>query len=172
MDQSFFQYLEQLELIGFFSGYPIVYLLVYVLTAAKKKYSTGSERRVFLLPVAYALVGLLFIGYEIKKIMDESGIETMMTQLKGRYLLIWGLSSVLFFIPFLRKKPVWSFLHSLVFFSVVVKDLINAVFKNADPSFLKNTINLYTGSMLLHGFAFALVLLLSFLNSRFRKAER
>ena len=68
MDDSFFAYLQQLEIMVFFSGYPLVYALV--IAAAGKKPATNSigHKAVSVLPFAYALVGTLFLGFQLKKL--------------------------------------------------------------------------------------------------------
>ena len=163
--------MEQLELIAFFSGYSLIYLFIHFLASARQTKNIFSERMISLLPLAYALVGLSFLGYEIKKFVAESSIENIKTSLTGHYLLLWGLISVLFFIPILYKKPVLSFLHSLVFFFFIVKDIFNYFFNSADLSVLKNIMNVYSKSLLLNSVSFITIVFISFLVTRFRKTK-
>jgi hypothetical protein len=57
MDSSFFEYIQQLEKMAFFSGYPLVYAVVFFI-AGEKNLRTGYKKRIVsVLPYAYALVG-------------------------------------------------------------------------------------------------------------------
>lgn len=171
MDNSFFFYLEQLELIAFFSGYSLIYLLINFLASTQQTKNIFNERIVSLLPLAYALVGLSFLGYEIKKLVVELSFENNQTSLTGHYLLFWGLLSVLFFIPVLYKKPVLSFLHSLVFFFLVAKDIFKYIFNAVDLSVLKNAMNVYSKSILLNCLSFITIIFISLILTKFRKPK-
>lgn len=164
--------MEQLELIAFFSGYSLIYLLIHFLASARQTKNILSERMVSLLPLAYALVGLSFLGYEIKKFVAESSIENIKTLFAGRYLLFWGLLSVLFFIPVLYKKPVLSFVHSLVFFYLVAKDIFSYIFNVVDLTVLKNAMNLYSKSILLNSLSFITIVFISFLLKRLTRTNK
>jgi hypothetical protein len=172
LDNSFFLYLEQLELIAFFSGYSFIYLLIHFLASTRQTKNIFNERILSLLPLAYALVGLAFLGYEIKKIVFELSIENIKTSFTGHYLLLWGLLSVLFFIPVLYKKPVLSFLHSLVFFFFIVKDIFNYFFDAADLSVLKNVMNVYSKSFLLNSVSFITIVFISFFFRKLKTSEK
>jgi hypothetical protein len=83
--------------------------------------------------------------------------------------MAWGLLSVLFWIPFFAKKTVFSLLHSLVFFFFLLKDLIKqfpAI--TADRNVIRNDMKIYTDSLLLNLGAFALLVLVSFLFTRYK----
>ena len=164
--------MEQLELIAFFSGYSLIYLFIHFLASARQTKNIFNERILSLLPLAYALVGLAFLGYEIKKIVVEVSIENIKTSLTGHYLLLWGLISVLFFIPILYKKPVLSFLHSLVFFFFIVKDIFNYFFNSADLSVLKNVMNVYSKSFLLNSVSFITIVFISFFFRKLKTSEK
>ncbi len=80
------------------------------------------------------------------------------------YLQIWGLLSILFWIPALGKKAGLSLLHSLVFFFFLVRDLV-LQFSSADKDIVKNDMKIYTDSLLLNLGALILIVLISFLFS-------
>jgi hypothetical protein len=172
LDNSFFLYLEQLELIAFFSGYSFIYLLIHFLSTNRQTQNIFSKRIVSLLPLAYALVGLSFLGYEIKKLVVELSIENIKTSLQGQYILLWGLLSVLFFIPVLYKKPVLSFLHSLIFFFLFAKYIFNYIFNSADLLVLKNVMNVYSKSLLLNSVSFITIVFISFLFRKLKNSEK
>ena len=169
MDNSFFIYLEQLELMGFFSGYLFIYLLVKftVTLLLQKRIVTLNLAK--LLPYSYAVVGLLFLGYQLKNLYPGYTIENLNSITQNAFLKIWAVLSILFFIPALAKKTVLSVLHSLVFVYFIVKDLYKYFFKNADQALLQNDMSIYTKSLLLNAAAFIFVVLLFFTLRFFKR---
>ncbi len=173
MDNSFFAYLQQLELMAFFSGYPLVYAIIVSIAGNKQTRTIFKSRIVMLLPFAYALVGTLFLGFQLKKIYPDYSIENIKTITQQPLLVIWGLISILFWIPAVAKKPLFSLLHSFVFFFFLLRDLIMQLFANsADKNTLKNDMKIYTDSLLLNLGAFALIVIFYFLFIRFIKRLR
>jgi hypothetical protein len=168
MDNSFFIYLEKLELLLFFSGYPLLYLLIHSLA------ETGMAKKIFkknismLLPYAYALAGFFYLGLLLKNFYPDYGFSHINTAAKIPVLKIWGLLSILFFIPFFAKNPVYSILHSLVFLFFILHDLYFYVFKTLDKSVLKNDMNLYTYSLLINLATFLIVLAISAMVCKLR----
>ena len=69
MGNSFFVYLQQLELMAFFSGYPLVYAIIIYFAGNKRSKNNFKARMVSVLPFAYALIGTLYLGTSIKKII-------------------------------------------------------------------------------------------------------
>jgi len=173
MDNSFFAYLQQLELMAFFSGYPIIYAIVMAI-AGKKQVANNFRRRTgLLLPYAYALAGLLFLGLQLQKLYPDYSVGHITSTLQHPWLVLWGLFSLLFFIPALAKEPVLSLLHSLVFFFFLIKDLALQYFASAaDANILKNDMHIYTSSLILNASTFALVLLMSFIYSVYKRRLR
>lgn len=171
MDDSFFIYLEQLELLLFFSGYLLIYLLISAIA------ETGWSKKIFkkniltLLPFAYALVGILYLGFLLKSLYPDYSLSHINAASKIPALKIWGLLSILFFIPWLAKKPVYSLLHSLVFIFFILHDLYFYVFKTLDKSVLKNDMNIYTYSMLINIATFLFVLAIASLNSKLQNKQ-
>jgi hypothetical protein len=108
MGFNFIVYFEKLELLAFFSGFPIIFLLVF--------WCFGSTKKQVLswLPLSYALAGTLYISYVIYNGASHSLVDlsslSLITALKT-----WSLFSLLFWIPFFRKRIAWPFIHSLFF---------------------------------------------------------
>jgi hypothetical protein len=171
MDDSFFIYLEQLELLLFFSAYPLIYLFIRAIA------ETGPAKKIFkknistLLPYAYALVGILYLGFLLKSFYPDYSFSHISASTKIPALKIWGLLSILFFIPVFAKKPVYSLLHSLVFLFFILRDLYLYLFKTVDKSVLKNDMNLYSYSILLNIAAFLLVIAIALLYSKLQSKK-
>jgi hypothetical protein len=173
MDTSFFKYLQQLELMVFFSGYPLIYAVTLFVAGSQQLKNNFKSRIVSLLPFAYALVGTLYLGFQLKNLYPGYSIENIKRTIQAPYLIIWGLLSILFWIPAAGKKTVLSLIHSLVFFFFLVRDLflqLSALPVNRDM--VRNDMKIYTGSLLLNLGAFAFIVLLSFLFSHYQKRFR
>ncbi len=170
MDNSFFTYLQQLELMAFFSGYPLIYAVVIVFAGKKPEKNSLGDRAVFLLPFAYALVGTLFLGFELKKLYPDYSLENIKLTMRMPWLVLWGLCSILFWIPAISKKTFLSLIHSLVFFFFLVKDIyIQLSASSANNDMIKNDRNIYTKSLLLNLGALVLLIVVPFLYTRYKK---
>ena len=170
MGNSFFAYLQQLELLAFFSGYPLIYLITLSFAGNRQKKNNFKSRLILLLPFTYALMGTLFLGYQLKKLYPHYSFENIQETFQHPYLVAWALLSLLFWIPFIAKKKVLSLLHSLVFFFFLVKDFfLQLSASDADNDILRNDMKIYTLSLLLNLGALALIILLSFLITFQRK---
>lgn len=171
MDNSFFIYIERLVLIAFFSGYPLLYFAVHFLGEPMLKKGIIKINLVSLLPVAYAIAGILYLGLQLKNLYPDYTFENIKLTTSDPYLKIWALLSLLFFIPYLAKKPVLSLLHSLVFFYFIVRDFFLHFLGSADNNVLQNDMRMYTKSLLINLGAYALTLLLYFLYTVLKKRK-
>ena len=151
MDTNFFKYLQQLEILAFFSGYPIVYAFVAFLKGNTKSKPTIRNTVIILLPFAYATVGLLYIGLQLRKLYPDFTLAHVTAEIQHPFLAIWGLLSILFWIPVLSKKPIISLFHSLVFFFLIVKSFfLQLTSQVPDSDFMKNYMRVYSDSIILN----------------------
>lgn len=171
MDNSFFIYIERLELIAFFAGYPLIFFAVRVIAAWLHAKGITRINIAALLPVAYAIVGLLYLGLQLKNLYPDYSFENIKLATADPYLKTWALLSLLFFIPFLAKKPMLSLLHSLVFFYFVVKDFFRHFFLPADNNFLQNDMHMYSRSLLINLAVFSIATALYLLLVVFKKKK-
>jgi hypothetical protein len=169
MSNSFFGYLQQLELMAFFSGYPLVYAIITYFADIKRTKNNFKARMVSILPFAYALIGTLYLGLQLKKIYFNYSSENIKQMMHLPWLMIWALLSIFFWIPAIAKKRILSLLHSLVFFFFLVKDFVLQFTQSADGNIVSNDMRIYTISLLLNVGAFVLMLLLSLLISSLNK---
>ena len=169
MGNSIFDYVMQLEMLAFFSGYPLVYFLARFLARNISLKNSARPDLVSILPFAYALVGTLYLGLQLKNLYPDYTIANIKLRIQLPYLFIWALLSILFWIPAISKRPVLSLLHSLVFFFIIIKDLFfQLTGATGDRSIVRNDMSIYSVSILLNMAALILLLLLSYLY-RFRK---
>ena len=161
MNDSFFSYLQQIELMAFFTGYPLVYALVKFIADKQPISRLFKFHAASLLPYAYALVGTIYLALQLKKLYPSYSIESIHLHIQLPLLTGWALLSILFWIPAIAKKPVLSLLHSLVFFFFLVKDIF---FQSpGDKDILQNAMKIYTTSILLNLGAFLSVILICIL---------
>ena len=170
MDNSFFAYIQELELIAFFSGYPLVYAFILFINGDSQLKNDFKSRLVQLLPFGYALAGTLYLGLQLRNLYPDYSFENIHYSIQNPYLTIWGLLSILFWIPAFGKSPIFSLMHSLVIFIILVKDIfIQLTASITDMNMVRNDMKIYTASLLLNLGSFALIVLLSFLYTRFIK---
>jgi len=154
---------------AFFSGYPVLYAFLLALNESKKIKSGFYSNLIRLLPFAYALSGTLFFGLILKVVYPDFSARNISKQLQPAFLNIWAILSLLFWIPLLHKKPVFSLIHSLVFFSLVFKDILLNIGSSISNDFIKNDMKMYTISILLNIITLAVLSVLSFIFSLMRK---
>ena len=116
MGDSFFAYLQLLELMVFFSGYPLLYAVIVLFAGNKSSKNNFKSRLISILPFAYALVGTLYLGLQLKNLYLNYTFGNVKQMMLHPYLMIWGLLSLFFWIPALSRKRQLTLIHSLVFF--------------------------------------------------------
>ena len=174
MNESFFVYLYRLELIAFFSGYPLLYTVVLMIAAKRHESSDLVKGPPFrlLLSYCYALVATLYVGFELNNFSPGYWIDNFKRLAYHPYLVMLGFAGTLFWIPALARRPVFTLLHSLVFFALLINDVF---FPGKDPlenrDTIKNGMKLYTASILLHCFSFMLVMVIYYLKRWFKRTR-
>lgn len=167
INNSLSNYISQLQLLAFFSGYPLIYTLVnFLATKRQERKSFLSNKWVALLPFAYALMGTLFIGLLLKNSTPEFSVKNIAEQFPTPYLEVWGTLAVLFWIPALSKKPVLSLLHSLPFFLILLKDFMQTSISGRFV--IENDMKMYTISLLLNTGALVIMFAISYGLHHFR----
>ena len=169
MNDSFFIYLHRLELIAFFSGYPLVYAAVHLIAGKPHNRNEWRKTIVSLLSYSYALVATLYLGFEMKSLYPDYSIENLKQFTTHPFLVAWGLLALLFWFAFFAKRPALTLAHSLVFFFLLINDLFfSEAVSSADKSLIRNDMELYTSSILLNIVSFTIVALICFLYRRFK----
>jgi hypothetical protein len=151
MIDNFLAYIERLELLTFFSGYPLVYTFGHFIARSKQgqriQFSSTLLRS---LPLAYALTGSIFFLLWIREIVIQLSIENIYPGFNITALKVWGLLAGVFWIPVLARRPVYSFLHSLVFFVLFCKDLVTGISSPSGKEIISNDMKVYTISLALN----------------------
>jgi len=165
MGNGFFGYLQQLEMLAFFSGYALVYLSIRIFCGNQSLKDKSSVKYVSLLPFAYALIGTLYLGLQIRNLYPDFTMANISHKIPQIYLALWGLLSILFWVPFFSEKPVLSLLHSLLFFFLILRDLFFQITGMvSDKNLLQNDMRIYSVSLVLNLAAYIFIFLLNFLE--------
>jgi len=136
-------YLQLLEILAFFSGYPMLYILVKYLHQFKGLQRL-TQHALAVLSYAYGVVGLLFLGLQLKTI----SLNADLSQFQHPYLVIWGILSSVFVFPQFSKKSNFSFLHSLVFFVILISKIIFQDYSQEEKSqVISNYMTIYSISL-------------------------
>ena len=156
---------------AFFSGFPFVYALVLVISGYLNKRPVFKTTFINLLPISYAVVGVLFLGLQLKKLYPDYSFNNISAEIQNPFLAIWGILSIIFFLPFFRKRIFLCLMHSLVFFFLVIKNIfLSQNGSNPDNSIVKNSMNVYTSSLTLN-LAVLIILLIVVIVIRFIKRK-
>lgn len=172
MNTNFFKYLDQLELLVFFSAYPLLYAII---TAVFGNRQTKSKLKIpALLPYGYALTGIFYLGLQLKNLYPDYSFEYLRQAITPLKFL--ALTSLLFWLPVLSRRPFISLLHSLIFFFLLVKDLfLHALLREIDKETIRNDMKVFTVSLLLNAASLIIILtfnyLLIFRNKNKRRAS-
>lgn len=166
MNETFSYYLQQLEFITFFAGYPLFYLVVSLLSERPFFKNISKISIISLLPYSYALIATLYLGLQLKTYFSAA---TVNEQLRIPLIVIWALLAILFWIPLLAKRPFLSLLHSLIFLFPLIKDIfLQATTSSAGSDIVRNDMKLYTISLAIHFAAFVTVSSICFLYRSIR----
>lgn len=157
-------------MLAFFSGFPLLYSLIFFIKGTQKLNGHFGKRVASLLPFAYALVGTFYVGLQIKNLYTGALAENVKLFEQLPLLKLFAGASILFWLPLFSRKTVFSLIHSLVFFSFLLKDLFLQLSGSlSDKNILSNDMSIYTVSILLNLGAFAIILLLSFIFIRHKR---
>jgi len=170
MDGGILAYIQRLELLAFFSGYPLIYCMVLFLSGKNSRKKSGTGGLVSLLPVSYALLGILYLGLLLKNVYPVYAIASITRSVQEPGLKIWAVCSVFFCIPFFRQRPLLSLLHSLIFFFFILRDVFFQLSgMTTDSDMVSNDMKIYSTSLLLNLVSFGFITAISFLINRIRK---
>jgi hypothetical protein len=172
MGAEMISYLQQLELLAFFSGFPLIYLVVLSLAGRKYGRTAWKQRLVSSLPIGYGLTGLLYWGLLLKSLYPNFSFDYIKSEIQNPFLTFWGLGVVVFLLPLIARKPVLGFLHSLVFFALLVKDFyVQLTSASPDKNILRNDMKVYSDSILLNAGTLIAVTLIYYCIRSLRKIK-
>lgn len=170
METDFLNYIQQLEMMAFFSGYPLLYSIILFIAGKQQTKTNFRSKVVSFLPFAYALVGTLFLVLQLRNLYPDYSIENIELSMQQPYLKTWALLSLLFWLPILSKKPVLSLLHSFIFFFIIARDLFLNIFQSSSNYHsIRNDMKIYTDSLLLNTGCLFLITIIYLLIKQFNR---
>jgi hypothetical protein len=171
MGNDLFAYIEKLELLAFFSAYPLIYTLARVINASFGNNYFTSKKLTRLLCITYALCGTLYLGLQLRNMYPGFQADELQ-HLFNSWIKIWGLLALLFWIPFFQKRPFLSLLHSLVIFFFLLKDLALHLANKTGKDTVKNDMLIFTDSLLLIAIIFILLCASDLVRSSIRRKNK
>lgn len=165
MDYDFLGNFEKFELMAFFSGYAIMYLLMNGVWRGDRLFGVSKAR---LLSYCYVLTATLFLGYTARKLFMGS-VTDIQPHFYHPYLYIFGLLAILFWIPALNRRSFLMLVHSLVFFAMIPLDIISYSRDLIKREQVRNDMNILTISVILNVSTTFIAFLFLWLAERLRK---
>jgi len=147
--QVFFSIFWWIYFCIFFSGFPLIYVLFYLVSKNKSMHLT-AEKISSLLPLSYAFVATCFWILMIYTGRMNFVIERIASFAPSALVILYSLSALLFWLPVFRQNIKLSFLHSLPLFllaplnmlltslrhKIVHHDYISALFRIYTAGFI------------------------------------
>jgi hypothetical protein len=150
MGNDLFSYVQRLEVLAFFSGFPLLWLIITAWAGQAAERKEWKNQLIKNLPFTYGITGILFLGYLLKNLYPDYSISHLLTSFQNPFFTIWGLTAIFFLVPVLRSKSIFSLLHSLVFLALIVRDfIVQLTSANPENDILKNDMRVYFDSLLL-----------------------
>ncbi|MEP6683706.1 MAG: hypothetical protein ABJA35_10615 [Parafilimonas sp.] len=149
----------------FFSGFPLVFTFFFLLAKNKKLHHPVAEKIYPLLPVAYAFVSTCFwilmlftgrVNFVIEKIAPSPILLIV---------ILWSLSSLLFWLATFRKNIRLSFLHSIPLFLLPFLNMILRRYRNkiVDHDYIISLVKIYTAGIIVYIISIVFLLLVKWL---------
>jgi hypothetical protein len=133
---DFFVYIERLELIAFFTGIPLLGIVIFLVIGKRKM---GITLLHTIIPLTYATLSVLYFAMKIYQHGLDIGNWLVQGTLLHNLLKGWAISAILFFIPAFRKR--WkglSHYHGLVFYGILLNDLIQTNWQALSAELIRN----------------------------------
>ena len=152
------EFASWVELETFFSGYLFVWMIILLVTSLSTKATLG-KKLLTSLPKAYALVGTFYLALQLKNAYPDFAIKNIFTDTRYTYLKIWAILSICFWIQALNKKTIFSILHNLVYFILMIIAIyINFFSGSYDENMAINNIKILVASIAINVAALLIVI--------------
>jgi hypothetical protein len=162
--QVFFSIFWWIYFCMFFSGYPLIYVLFYLMSKNKSLHLT-SEKIFPLLPVAYAFVATCFWILMIYTGRMNFVIERIALVAPSALAILYSFSALLFWLPIFRQNIKLSFLHSLPLFLLAPLNMLltSLQHKIVHHDYISALFRIYTAGFLIYIIAITFLLAVKWL---------
>ena len=154
------EFASWVELETFFSGYLFILMIILLVTSKRAK-GIFWKKLFACLPKAYALVGTFYLALQVKNLYPNFGVENIFPDTHYTYLKIWGILSTFFWIPAMNKKIIFSVLHNLIYFILMIAALYINFLSNYDREMAHNSVKIFIASMAVNVAALLIVITLT-----------
>ena len=166
--QVFFSIFWWIYFCIFFSGYPLIYILLYFIHKKKSMYHSGAEKIFSMLPLVYAFVATCFWILMIYTGRMNFVIERIASAAPSAIVILYSFSALLFWLPALRRKAYGSFLHSLPLFMLPFFNMLNRVSRHkiVDHDYIVTLFRIYTAGFITYIIAIIFLMAVKWLLSK------
>jgi hypothetical protein len=150
--QVFFSIFWWVYFCVFFSGYPLMYVLVYLAHRNKSLHHSTAKFLFSMLPMTYAFVATCFWMLMTCTGKISFVLERIMSTAPSALAILYGFSALLFWLPAFRRKNYWSFLHSLALFMLPFINMLNRISKHkiVDHEYISNLIRIHAAGFIIY----------------------
>ena len=166
--QIFFSIFWWIYFFIFFSGYPLLYLLFYLISKNRNIHNEIAEKFFPLLPVAYAFVSTLFWILMLCTGRMNFVVEKIASVASSSFIIAYSFTALLFWLPYFRRKTYASFLHSLLLFLLPFLNMLLKTYRHKiiPHDYLLNLFRIYGAGFIIYVIAIAFLYLAKWLLSK------
>ncbi len=143
---NFFIYIDKLELIAFFSAFPLFYFL-YISFYTKPLIVKFKWLKLLpeIISMVYATISFLYIGMKLNQLYVQIAMGPIQFELTSCIFILkcWSIFGLLFYIKFLRTKPILALAHSSIYFIILLIDFFQYYHHQINIEAFHNEIRLY-----------------------------
>lgn len=160
--QIFFSVFWWIYFCIFFTGYPLIYALLYLTGKSKNMYGLTAEKIHPMLPLTYAFVATCFWIMMIGTGKMSFIIHKIASVAPAALVITYGLTALLFWLPFFRKKTYLSLLHSLPLFALPPLNMLLKALRHkvVAHDYIITLFRIYTAAFILYIIAITFLLVI------------
>ena len=169
---SFFNYIDKLELIAFFSAFPLFYFLI---ISFYSKPLILKFKFLKLLPVlvsmTYATMTVLYLGMKL----NQWYLQSLISHIQIDYftilffLKLWVVLGLLFFFHFFQTKPILALAHSSIYFLILLIDFFQYYHHQIQAEVFHNEMRLYIIGFFANSILFSILFTLRWMIFKYTK---
>lgn len=163
--QIFFSIFWWIYFFIFFSGYPMLYFLFYLMSKNKNWHTAITERIFPLLPIAYAFVSTFFWILMLWTGRISFVVEKIASVASSSFIIAYSFSALLFWLPYFRKKTYLSLLHSLPFFLLPFLNMLLKTYRHKviPHDYIFNLWRIYSAGLIIYVIAITVIYIVNWL---------
>ena len=169
---NFFTYIDKLELIAFFSAFPLFYFLIISFytkpLTAKFKFLKSIPT---LISNTYATMTVLYMGMKLNQLYLQNTFATIQIQYLTTIFILkcWTVFGFLFFFNFFRTKPLIALAHSSIYFLILFIDFFQYYNRQIDIEVFHNEMRLYIIGFIAYITILSILLIIRLIRLKYRK---